>query len=296
MSDEASYLSISLRKRILKDDPKAFERNQLAVRHIRWIVHEIIFGTDTRWGKQFDVALLWAILGSLAVVMAVSVSEFETSIGAWLIIAEWIFTVIFTLEYLARIWSSPNPRGYIFSFFGIVDLLSIIPTYLGLFIKGPQFLLVIRTIRLLRVFRVLKLARYVRGAEVLINAITAAKEKVLVFLSAVITLVFIMGTVMYVVEGGQNGFNSIPKSVYWAVITLTTVGYGDIVPVTALGQFIASAIMILGYGIIAIPTGLVGVEIAKAERAVSGVACPRCGEDEHLPQPRYCHRCGESLL
>jgi len=293
MSDELPYLSISLRKKILKDDPEAFERNRLSLRHIRWIVHEVIFGTDTRWGKLFDIVLLWAILGSLAVVMAVSIAPVETSIGVWLIGAEWVFTFIFSLEYAARIWSSPNPRRYVLSFFGIVDLLSIIPTYLGLFIKGPQFLLVIRTIRLLRVFRVLKLARYVRGAEVLVNAITGAKEKVLVFLSAVITLVFIMGTVMYVVEGGQNGFDSIPKSVYWAVITLTTVGYGDIVPVTPLGQFIASVIMILGYGIIAIPTGLVGVEIAKAERMGRKVICPRCGEDEHVPQPRYCHRCGE---
>lgn len=295
MNEELPYLSISLRKRILKDDPEAFERQRLSLRHIRWVVHEIIFGTDTRWGKKFDVLLLWAILGSLAVVMAVSVSQVETHVGKWLTGLEWVFTVIFTLEYVARIWSSPNPRKYVLSFFGIVDLLSIIPTYLGLFVKGPQFLLVIRTIRLLRVFRVLKLARYVRGAEILVNAITGAKEKVLVFLSAVITLVFIMGTLMHVVEGGQNGFDSIPKSVYWAVITLTTVGYGDIVPVTALGQFIASVIMILGYGIIAIPTGLVGVEMAKAERMDRKNVCPKCGEDEHLPEPRYCHRCGERM-
>lgn len=293
--DELPYLSHALRKRILSEDADAFERSRLPLRYVRWIIHEIIFGTDTRWGKKFDVILLWAILGSLAVVLAVSVAEIDDRIGRLLTGVEWGFTILFTLEYAVRIWASPQPKKYIFSFFGVVDLLSIVPTYIGLFVTGPQFLVVIRTIRLLRVFRVLKLARYMRGAEVLVNALIGAKEKVLVFLSAVVTLVFILGTLMHVIEGGQNGFDNIPKSIYWAVITLTTVGYGDIVPVTALGKFVASVIMILGYGIIAIPTGLVGVEMAKAEKDGKTSVCPRCNEREHTSLPQYCHRCGERM-
>lgn len=295
IKDDLPYLSITLRKRILKDDPDAFDKRLIAMKHVRWIVHEIIFGTDTRWGKAFDVVLLYAIVASLGVVMAISLAHIDGRLFTILTTLEWTFTILFTLEYLARIWSSDNPRKYIFSFFGIIDLLSIAPTYLGLFLAGPHFLVVLRTIRLLRAFRILKLARYVRGAEVLVNALTAAKEKVLVFLSAVVTLVFILGTLMHVIEGGQNGFDNIPKSVYWAVITLTTVGYGDIVPMTALGKFVASAIMILGYGIIAIPTGLVGVEMAKADKAGRLMKCTRCGEDEHLPEARYCQRCGERM-
>ena len=224
-----------------------------------------------------------------------SVTEIYDRIGNVLTGLEWGFTILFTIEYAVRVWSSPEPRKYVFSFFGIVDLLSVVPTYLGLFLTGPQFLVVLRTIRLLRAFRILKMARYMRGAEVLVNALIGAKEKVLVFLSAVVTLVFILGTLMHVIEGGQNGFDNIPKSIYWAVITLTTVGYGDIVPATALGKFVASAIMILGYGIIAIPTGLVGVEMAKAEKKDPKEHCSRCGEEEHLANPRYCHKCGEKM-
>jgi voltage-gated potassium channel len=293
--DEPPYLSHALRKRILTEDPEAFDKSWVPLRYLRWIVHEVIFGTDTRWGKKFDVILLWLIVASLGVVLAVSVTEIYDRIGNVLTGLEWGFTILFTIEYAVRVWSSPEPRKYVFSFFGIVDLLSVVPTYLGLFLTGPQFLVVLRTIRLLRAFRILKMARYMRGAEVLVNALIGAKEKVLVFLSAVVTLVFILGTLMHVIEGGQNGFDNIPKSIYWAVITLTTVGYGDIVPATALGKFVASAIMILGYGIIAIPTGLVGVEMAKAERDAHPVTCPRCGEAEHLPEPRFCHKCGEKM-
>lgn len=267
----------------------------MPLRYLRWIVHEVIFGTDTRWGRKFDITLLWLILSSLIVVLAVSVAQIDDRIVTVLTALEWSFTVLFTIEYGVRLWSSPDPRRYALSFFGMVDLLSVVPTYIGLFVTGPQFLVVIRTIRLLRAFRILKLARYMRGAEVLVNALIAAKEKVLVFLSAVVTLVFILGTLMHVIEGGQNGFDNIPKSIYWAVITLTTVGYGDIVPMTALGKFVASVIMVLGYGIIAIPTGLVGVEMARAEQRTEPVTCPRCGESEHLTAPRYCHRCGQRI-
>lgn len=293
--DDLPYLSHALRKRILSEDPDAFDRQRMPIRYLRWITHEVIFGTDTRWGKKFDVILLWAILASLAVVLAVSVTEIDERIGLLLTGTEWGFTFLFSIEYAVRVWCSPRPRKYVFSFFGIVDLLSVLPTYLGLFVTGPQFLVVIRTIRLLRVFRVLRLARYMRGAEVLVDALMGAKEKVLVFLSAVVTLVFILGTLMHVIEGGQNGFDNIPKSIYWAVITLTTVGYGDIVPMTALGKLVASVIMILGYGIIAIPTGLVGVEMAKADKVGRKLLCGRCGEDDHLPDARFCHRCGEKM-
>ena len=288
-------ISRKLLQRILRDDPDAFH-HRLSLKHIRLIVEEVIFGVETRWGRMFDVVLLWAIVLSLVAIMLESVPAFREIHGRSLYIIEWVFTIFFTLEYALRLWASEEPKKYAFSFLGIVDLLAIIPTYLSLLVVGSHFLLVIRAIRLLRVFRILKLVRYLKGAQMLITAIKASKEKVFVFLTAVVTLAVILGTLMYMVEGGENGFDSIPRSIYWAIVTLTTVGYGDIAPGTTLGQFFAALIMILGYSIIAVPTGIVSVEVAKASRVPSDSTCSRCGETEHLPESRFCRRCGEKLV
>ncbi len=292
-------ISHELREQILKEDPKAFSRGIPSLRHIKLIIHEAIFGTDTRWGKGFDVVLLWAIVFSLLAIMLESVGPIHNAYDFELFVIEWVFTIVFTLEYVLRLWVSDEPRKYAFSFFGIVDLLAVIPTYVGLFVAGTHFLLVIRALRLLRVFRVLKLARYLKGANLLVTSLRSGKEKIFVFLTAVITLVTILGTLMYMIEGGENGFDSIPRSIYWAIVTLTTVGYGDIAPATTLGQFVAACIMILGYAIIAVPTGIVGVEMAKASTEFPEdlhVTCERCGEGDHHTSARYCHKCGQKLV
>lgn len=292
MATRRQNISSELRKRILEDDPKAFDRFLPSIKHFRWIVEEVIFGTDTRWGKGFDVVLLWAIIISLLAIMFESVPRWSEQYGDILFIIEWVFTIFFTLEYLLRLWVSEKPKDYALSFFGVVDLLAVIPTYLSLFVAGSHFLLVIRAIRLLRVFRILKLVRYLSGAKLLVTSLNASKEKIFVFLSAVLTLVTILGTIMYMIEGGDNGFDSIPRSIYWAVVTLTTVGYGDIAPGTTIGQFLAAFIMILGYAIIAVPTGIVGVELSRAAKK-EGRSCPRCGEPDHFETARFCHKCGE---
>lgn len=288
-------ISRELAQRILKDDPDAFH-HRLSLKHFRLIVEEVIFGVETRWGKGFDVVLLWAIVISLVAIMFESIPTFREQHGTSLYIIEWGFTIFFTLEYLLRLWVSERPKEYAFSFLGIIDLLAIIPTYLSLLVVGSHFLLVIRAIRLLRVFRILKLVRYLKGAQMLITAIKASKEKVFVFLTAVITMAVILGTLMYMVEGGENGFDSIPRSIYWAIVTLTTVGYGDIAPGTTTGQFLAALIMILGYSIIAVPTGIVSVEVAKASKDQSAITCNRCGEIDHILESRFCHKCGERIV
>ena len=227
-------------------------------------IYEVIFKANTPAGKIFDIGLFIAIILSLIAVMLETVPGIREDYGDEMRLIEWVFTVLFTLEYVLRIYSVIRPRHYVTSFYGIIDLLSILPTYLGLLFAGSQALMVIRGIRLLRVFRVLKLSRYLFEAEMLGKALRASRRKITVFLLAIVTIVMIAGAVMYVVEGGQNGFDSIPKSIYWAIVTLTTVGYGDISPGTTLGQMIASFIMILGYGILAVPTGIVSVENSQA--------------------------------
>ena len=229
-------------------------------------LHEVIFASDTSAGRLFDLVLIWLILLSVATVILESVRHVREQYGELLYALEWLFTLLFTVEYILRLISVRHPLRYARSFFGVVDLLAIIPTYLSLLVPGSQYLLVIRILRLLRIFRLLKLSEYVTEADTLRRALRASRRKISVFLSAVLLLVVIIGALMYVIEGEEHGFTSIPISVYWAIVTLTTVGYGDLSPRTSLGQILASIVMIIGYGIIAVPTGIVSVELAQAVR------------------------------
>lgn len=260
-------------------------------------MHEIIFEADTPSGKAFDVALLLAIVLSVVAVLLESVAEIRAEYGGVLRAIEWSFTILFTLEYLLRLASVGKPMRYATSFFGVVDLLAIVPTYLSFFIVGGQSLLVIRALRLLRVFRVLKLAHFLGEAHSLYAALRASSRKIVVFLGAVLTIVLIVGAAMYLIEGPQSGFTSIPKSVYWAIVTMTTVGYGDLTPQTVPGKFLASVVMILGYGIIAVPTGIVSVEIATSlKQATHTQSCTECGAEGHAIDARFCKYCGAELV
>ncbi len=259
-------------------------------------IHEIIFEADTPAGKAFDEGLMVLIILSVIAVMLESTNTIEARYGNLLRTFEWIVTIIFTIEYLLRLYCVGKPARYARSFFGIVDLLAILPTYLSVIIPGAQSLLVIRALRLLRVFRVLKLAHFVGEASELRAALRASARKIIVFLGAVLTIVLIVGSMMYLIEGEENGFTSIPVSIYWAIVTMTTVGYGDIAPHTALGKILASAIMIMGYGIIAVPTGIVSVELAGVtRRKVSTQACPECGAGGHDGDAVHCKYCGGTL-
>ena len=259
-------------------------------------LQEIIFEADTPAGKAFDVSLMVVIILSVVAVMLESSSAIQARYGPWLRTFEWIVTILFTIEYVLRLFCVGKPVRYARSFFGIVDLLAILPSYLSLFIPGAQSLLVIRALRLLRVFRVLKLAHFVGEASELRAALRASARKIIVFLGAVLTCTLIVGSLMYLIEGEANGFTSIPVSIYWAIVTMTTVGYGDIAPHTALGKILASAIMILGYGIIAVPTGIVSVELAGVtRRKITTEACPECGAGGHDADADYCKYCGAKL-
>ena len=258
--------------------------------------YEVIFGHDTAAGKSFDVVLICLIAASVVIVMLDSVAGIRAAYGRELRAAEWVFTVAFTTEYLFRLWCAPSAFGYARSFFGIVDVIAILPTYLSLLIPGGQALLIVRALRLLRIFRVLKLANYVSEATILTRALRASRHKITVFIAVVLTLVVTLGSMMYLVEGGVNGFTSIPKSIYWAIVTLTTVGYGDIAPQTVLGQGLAAMIMILGYAIIAVPTGIVTVELGAAVRRAAGEkTCPGCGLADHDGDALFCKRCGRRI-
>jgi voltage-gated potassium channel len=263
-------------------------------------LHEIIFESDTGAGKAFDVALLWAIVFSVIIVLLESVTPLRLRYGAELRTAEWIFTGLFTLEYVLRLIAVREPLRYARSFFGVVDLMAIVPTFLSVLVPGAHSLLVVRVLRLLRVFRVLKLGGFLGQAELLMSALRGSRQKIVVFLGAVLSIVVITGAVMYLIEGEANGFDSIPRGMYWAIVTLTTVGFGDITPKTVPGQIVASVLMILGYGVIAVPTGIVSVELAEASRlaakaAVSVQACPSCGAEGHDHDARHCKYCGAAL-
>lgn len=267
-----------------------------AIQKLRDQIHLIIEGTDTPMGKAFDVMLIIAIVLSVTIVMLDSVHSLNLQYGDIFFAAEWIFTILFTIEYAMRLFSAPNRKQYVFSFFGIVDLLSLIPTYLSLFFSGVQYLLVVRILRVLRIFRVLRLMRYLQQAGFLLTALRASRQKIIVFFFSIMMLVTVYGSVMYVVEGPEHGFTSIPISIYWAIVTLTTVGYGDITPHTPFGQAIASLIMITGYSIIAVPTGIFTAELAKSGRPqLQPVSCPNCGKFGHAAGAHYCDRCGHEI-
>ena len=262
----------------------------------RKALFEIIFEADTPAGKWFDVALIICILLSVVTVMLDSVSSVRAKYGELLYAGEWFFTILFTVEYIFRLLCIGKPIRYAVSFFGIVDLLAVLPTYMSLLFFGSRYLLVVRVLRVLRIFRVLKLGHHTKEAALLRKALYASRRKILVFLFVVLTLVVIIGSLIYVIEGEENGFTSIPRGVYWAIVTLTTVGYGDISPNTGAGQFLAAIVMILGYSIIAVPTGIVTVELSQAymERPTSQ-ACPNCSAEGHDRDAEYCKFCGTKL-
>ncbi len=270
------------------------------IKNTKWKsrLHEIIYEADTKEGKLFDILLLILIIVSVVIVMLESVKSIRLEYADFFDISEWIITILFTIEYIARIISIKKPKEYIFSFYGIIDFLSTIPKYLALIFAGTHALLALRALRLLRVFRILKLARFIGASNDFMNALKASKAKIFVFLSFVIILCVILGTVMYLIEGEENGFTSIPRSVYWAIVTMTTVGYGDISPHTPFGQLVASLIMILGYGIIAVPTGIVSAEMTKFERdkiQTNTQSCSNCTNENHNDKAKYCYVCGENL-
>jgi len=258
----------------------------------------IIFGTNTKAGKAFDILLLALIIVSVLAVMLETVSFIDENYHRTLVVIEWVVTVFFTLEYLARVWVIKKPKTYIFSFLGVIDLLATLPTYLSFFLVGSQSFAILRALRLLRIFRILKLVRFVSEARLLGRALISSRHKITVFFLALLVLVFILGSIMYLVEGPESGFVSIPLSIYWAIVTLTTVGFGDITPQTVPGQFIASVIMLLGYAIIAIPTGIVGAEIYKeveTRDTSRKLICTACGNEDHQIDANFCSSCGKKL-
>ncbi len=257
---------------------------------------KIIFEADTTAGKAFDVVLIAAILLSILTVMLESIASVRERYGDWLLAAEWGFTILFTVEYVMRLSCSERPARYARSFFGVVDLLSVLPTYASVLIPGAQTLLVIRTLRILRIFRVLKLANYMRESETLLRALQASRRKIAVFVFVLFTLVVVFGSLMHLIEGPEHGFTSIPRGIYWAIVTLTTVGYGDIAPQTDAGQALAAVTMILGYGIVAVPTGIITSELTHAgERAQLLKACKGCAATGHDANATHCNRCGAGL-
>ncbi|MCB9202453.1 MAG: ion transporter [Flavobacteriales bacterium] len=263
----------------------------------RQYVRIIIFGTNTFAGKIFDVVLLTLIVLSVLFVMLESVQEIDAKYHGLFYISEWIITIFFTLEYILRIFSSREKKRYILSFYGIIDLLAILPVYISTFITGTHFISVIRSLRLLRLFKVLNLVHFAKQSHYLKLALHASRTKIIIFIYFVLVVCIILGTVMYSIEGKESGFTSIPRSIYWCIVTLTTVGYGDIAPQTALGQFIASFIMILGYGIIAVPTGIVTSELTKevSKEANVSVKCNQCGSKNHKNGANYCYNCGSEI-
>lgn len=263
---------------------------------LRHKLYEIIFEADTKAGKAFDIFLLILIIISILAVMLESVSSINSKYGTALISIEWIVTFFFAVEYILRIWIVRHPFKYIFSFYGIIDLMAILPSFLEIFFAGARGMLIIRALRLLRVFRLFKLTRYTSEGNHLIRALKLSRHKITLFLFTILTIVIVIGTVMYLVEGEEHGFTSIPKSIYWAIVTLTTVGYGDIAPATNIGQFFASIVMILGYSIIAVPTGIVTAEISRTKhKLMTTQTCPECLKEGHDLDANYCKYCGYEL-
>ncbi|KAB2841922.1 ion transporter [bacterium] len=262
--------------------------------NLREKIHTVVFESDTPAGKAFDVALITLILLSVLTVLLESVSSIRERFGTLLYILEWIFTVCFSAEYLLRLYCVQRPLAYARSFFGVVDLLACLPMYLSFFLPGAHSLIVVRSLRLLRIFRVFKLSHYFQEGQVILKALRASRYKIYVFLFSILIIVVISGSLMYFVEGPASGFTNIPVSLYWSVVTMTTVGYGDIAPKTALGQLLASLLMIVGYAIIAVPTGIVTSEFARL-RPITRNACPACGAEGHEPDALHCKFCGARL-
>ncbi|MDO5608480.1 MAG: ion transporter [Capnocytophaga sp.] len=265
----------------------------------------IIYGTNTTLGKWFDIILLILIFTSVVMVMLETVDDIDEKYHKFLVFLEWVITIFFTVEYILRIVSNKKPYRYIFSFYGIIDLIAILPMYLSFFISGSKILSVVRALRLLRVFRILDLANFTNQGQELRKAIAASRTKIIVFVYFVLVICVLLGSFMYVIESDESGFTSIPRSIYWCIVTLTTVGYGDIAPATSLGQIIASFVMILGYGIIAVPTGIVSAEYSHVRRKIQQKeencsnevppVCTSCGHNHHQPNARYCNQCGHLL-
>lgn len=260
-------------------------------------LHEVVFEADTSGGKAFDLMLIVCITLSIIVVMLDSIQAFHEQYGSLLYVVEWLFTLLFTVEYALRLLCVGRPLRYVFSFYGIVDFLSIIPTYLSIFVPGTQYLLVIRSLRVLRIFRIFKLAQYVGEARQLTRALHSSRRKIMIFYFTVIHIVVIVGAMMYLIEGRENGFTSIPRSIYWAIVTITTVGYGDISPQTNVGQAVAAFLMITGYAILAVPTGIVTAEWAMQnnQRIISTQSCPQCSSEGHDVDAKFCKYCGADM-
>ncbi len=262
-------------------------------------LHKIIFESETQEGRQFDTIITWVIVASIFVVILETVSDFHRAYWWFFYVLEWLFTIIFTVEYILRLYSARQPAKYATSFFGLVDLLAILPSYLSIFFLGAQNLMIVRAFRLLRVFRIFKMGHFVSEGEVIVSALKASKTKIYVFISFVLLLAMIVGSILYIVEGGANpGFDNIPKGIYWAITTLTTVGYGDVTPITPLGKFLASFVMVMGYDVIAVPTGIVTAEISGRIMNLKEVvfqACPSCNLGEHHTGATFCHGCGNKL-
>ena len=268
----------------------------MANEQLKQTLNTIIFGTHTPAGKRFDIALMVLILLSVVVLMLESVAAFATKYDSQLRLTEWFFTIFFTTEYIVRIYCSSNRRVYVTSFYGIVDLISILPSYISLLVPGANFLLIVRLLRVLRVFRVFKLVRYLSEANVLVRSMLMARRKIFIFFMSVLVLATIFGSLMYIVEGREHGFSSIPKSIYWTIVTITTVGYGDIVPQTALGQIISAIAMLTGYSIIAVPTGILTAELAQEmQRDRMHRHCLQCDRSGHDTDAKYCRHCGGEL-
>jgi len=265
----------------------------------RHTLYAVIYQANTPAGRGFDIALIICILASVLTIVLDSVEDISKQHGALLFTAEWVFTAIFTAEYILRIFCIPRPFKYVFSFYGVIDLLAILPSYFSLFMPGSQYLLVIRILRVLRIFRILKLVRFINQSNLLINALLASRLKITIFMFAIITLLVIFGSAMYLIEGPENGFTNIPVSIYWSVVTLTTVGFGDITPKTDLGRGVAAIVMVIGYSIIAVPTGIFTAELSQVMKRQKARAdkriCTKCRKSGHEPDANYCRICGEEL-
>ena len=263
---------------------------------IRQKIKSTIFGTDTQTGKLFDEILIVAIILSIVTVLLDSVSEYNEKYGTYLYIAEWVFTILFSIEYLLRAFCIRRPLSYIFSFYGVVDFLSILPTYLSLFFPGTQVLSVIRILRVLRIFRILKLVQYIGEAKLLVDALSSSKRKIFIFFFTVMNVVIVLGSVMYLIEGEKSGYTSIPISIYWAIVTLTTVGYGDIAPATPLGQAVSAVIMLIGYSMLAVPTGIITSELSLAkENQKKTTSCAVCDANDLDINSQFCFKCGSAI-